>query len=173
MVAYPFIAAYVACTISLLACASSGGTQNHPPPVLACKVASSAPRTLDPAAKAQDIEQLLKTMHFEILITTTMNSYMTLIKTNSPHLPPEFFDSFSKEFTVQFVRELILPLYDRTFTQAEIVAMNDFYSTDVGQAVLQKMPALMNESMQKGATWGLLFAQRAANEWQKSHMSDK
>src|SRR5579862_9606571 len=71
----------------LLACASSGGGQNLPPPVVACKPPPQTTRTLDPATKTQDIEKLLVTMHFDVLTTTTMNSYMSILKTSSPGLP--------------------------------------------------------------------------------------
>jgi hypothetical protein len=44
----------------------------------------------------------------------------------------------------------IVPLYARTFTLSEINELTRFYSTPVGQKMLQKMPQLMGESMVLG-----------------------
>ncbi|MEC9408795.1 MAG: DUF2059 domain-containing protein [Pseudomonadota bacterium] len=42
----------------------------------------------------------------------------------------------------------ILSIYQRSFTEAEVQGMIDFYSTPAGQAVISKMPLVMQHSME-------------------------
>lgn len=44
---------------------------------------------------------------------------------------------------------LYLRLYQETFTEEEITGMLSFYSTPAGQALINKMPVLMQKSMQE------------------------
>nr|WP_284691364.1 DUF2059 domain-containing protein [Pinirhizobacter soli] len=45
------------------------------------------------------------------------------------------------------MQPMMIDLYKKTFSQNEINDMLAFYRTPSGQAVIQKMPALMNQTM--------------------------
>ncbi len=57
----------------------------------------------------------------------------------------ENFDSF---------KEVIIPIYHKYFTAAELKEMIRFYSTDLGQKTIKVMPTLMQEGMAAGQRWG-------------------
>jgi len=49
---------------------------------------------------------------------------------------------------------MIVPIYDRNFSAEEIDGLMVFYSSPLGKKVLQKLPVIMQESMQAGKEWG-------------------
>jgi hypothetical protein len=50
--------------------------------------------------------------------------------------------------------ELIALIYARNFTAEEMRGMMAFYRTSLGQKLLQKMPAIAQESLTAGQAWG-------------------
>jgi len=56
--------------------------------------------------------------------------------------------AFSDPALVDEMMAEIVPLYARHFTVAEIREMTAYYKTPIGKKMLEKMPAIMNESMQ-------------------------
>lgn len=50
------------------------------------------------------------------------------------------------------VIDTLVPIYQRHFTHADLLAMNEFYASPVGQKVRQNSPAIMVESMEAGRT---------------------
>lgn len=66
---------------------------------------------------------------------------------------PEVIDELIVE-SMPRLRDLLVPLYHRYFTAAEIDAMIRFYESDVGAKSIRVMPQLLQESMTLGQTWG-------------------
>lgn len=46
------------------------------------------------------------------------------------------------------IKEPTIDIYTRNFSEAEISGLIEFYESDVGRSVLQKMPIVMQESME-------------------------
>ncbi len=116
----------------------------------------------DPATK-DDVILYLQTMHSHDLMRKTME-----VQVQSMHQllrdqimkekgsVPEDFDSRMKKMMDELVRTMpidevtqaMIPAYQAHFTHGDIEAMNAFYSSPVGQKVLQELPAVMQEGMQ-------------------------
>ena len=71
-------------------------------------------------------------------------------------------DMKSEYNTDELVKELV-PIYQKHLTKDEVQSLTDFYSTPAGQALLQKMPVVMQESMEVGSE----YAQRHQESLQK------
>jgi hypothetical protein len=54
----------------------------------------------------------------------------------------------SKECLFDQLTDAMIPAYQKHFTKSDIVAINTFYSSPVGQKVLEELPAVMQEGMQ-------------------------
>jgi hypothetical protein len=57
-------------------------------------------------------------------------------------------DDLIKGMPVDEITQAMIPAYQNHFTKSDIEAMNVFYSSPVGQKVLQELPAVMQEGMQ-------------------------
>lgn len=131
--------------LALLCCA---------PVALAAEPAPSEPslRELMQVTRARDtIDTMLAQMD------TAMKASMRQV-TDGEQLSPaqrELVDQMSTEFVALFRDEMtwdklepdMLEVYRTSFTQAEVDGMLDFYRSDVGQAVIAKMPVVLQNSM--------------------------
>lgn len=75
-----------------------------------------------------------------------------------------FFQKFRTKFTLQDLINDTVPLYDKNFTDEEIVAMLEFYRTPTGQKVISVLPGLLAESQQMGAERGRKAGEESMKE---------
>ncbi len=57
-----------------------------------------------------------------------------------------------------FVMEMLVPIYDKHLTHADIKELIAFYETPVGRKLLAVMPQMHRESRTAGEIWGREFA---------------
>ncbi len=57
-----------------------------------------------------------------------------------------------------FVMEILVPIYDKHLTRADIKGLIAFYETPVGRKLLTVMPQMHRESRTAGESWGREFA---------------
>lgn len=113
------------------------------------------------ASKHDNIIELLQLMDMDDMINSAYDQMEGMLKGSAEQMgvtPQEqpIFDRYYQEMVVVMketmgwkkMEPLILDLYERNFTEKEIADMLVFYRTDTGQALLAKMPAIMQESMQ-------------------------
>lgn len=125
--------------------------------------ASASAAQID-AAKEADIRHLLDLTGAAGLATQMMNQMEQNIRPlmmNS--LPPgdyrdKLIDLFLKKFnskvdTRQLIA-LIIPVYDKYYTGAEIKTLIQFYESPTGRKVAETMPKVLAESQAAGTGWG-------------------
>lgn len=111
-----------------------------------------------------DIDKLL-TMTNALAMGKQMSNFMVnsmagALKRANPSIPdqviaalPDITNEVIAEQTPVF-REMLIALYAQYYTAEDIKAMIAFYNSDVGQKTIKVMPALMQDSMTRGAAWG-------------------
>ena len=57
--------------------------------------------------------------------------------------------------------DLVVPIYAKHFTQADIRGLIAFHQTPLGKKLIDKQPLIMQESMAAGRLWGMRLGQRA------------
>lgn len=75
-------------------------------------------------------------------------------RTMSPDIPEEFWQNFIAEADPNELAELGVPIYVKHLTREELEAAVAFYSSPEGRSMVQKLPAIMQESMEVGERWG-------------------
>jgi hypothetical protein len=120
-------------------------------------------QTGDESASKDDVILYLRTMHSHDMLQRVMEVQSQnmqqlfrdqLLKENGT-VPPEFdahfkkaMDDLIKGMPVDEITQAMIPAYQQHFTKNDIAAMNAFYSSPVGQKVLQQLPAVMQEGSQ-------------------------
>jgi uncharacterized protein len=122
-----------------------------------------AQSSIDPA-KETDIRQLLELTHagdVAIQAMTGMEGNMKLLLTHS--LPPGeyrerlvdlFFLKFKSKIAPAQIVDLIVPVYDKYFSDQEIKDLIRFYGTPTGQKMAGVQGQLAAELQQTGSKWG-------------------
>ena len=129
----------------------------------AVTIQSVLAQSADEPASKDDVILYLRTMHSHDMMRRVLQvqsqNIQELMKQqfmkDKGQLPAGFEDHFAKAMAdlvqnmpVDQMTELMIPAYQRHFTKGDIEAMNAFYSSPVGQKVLQELPAVMQEGSQ-------------------------
>lgn len=65
-----------------------------------------------------------------------------------------------KEFNVDQLVDLLVPVYQKQFTEEDVKAFLEFYNSPAGKKLIEKQPMIMQESMVIGQQWGMGIAQK-------------
>lgn len=101
-----------------------------------------------------------------------MEQMMQSLAAQQPGLPPEFPERFLAEVDPTEIDDLLVPVYVKHLTAAEMEATLEFYRTPAGQSILQKMPLVMEESVRLGQQWGMEVAQRVVEKLEQEERAD-
>ena len=113
----------------------------------------------DDASKEVLVRELLEVTGSADLGKQMMDGMMAQFEGN-PGLPPGFAKKFGELAKPEQIVELVVPIYMKTYEEKTLQAAIDFYKTAEGKALISKMPAVSQESMLVGQTWGASLAQQ-------------
>jgi uncharacterized protein len=121
---------------------------------------------LSPSAQAQPAtektaRELMELTNAGALGAQVMQAMLPQMAAAVPQVPKSFWDEFAKEIDVNELVELVIPLYQKHFTEPELQELVRFYKTPTGQKVIRTLPLVTQESMLAGQQWGQQIAQRA------------
>jgi hypothetical protein len=131
----------------------------------------------EPASK-DDVILYLRTMHshdmMQKLMEVQSQSMQRMMKDQlrkaGTTLPPDFdarmqkmMEELVKNMPTDEITQAMIPAYQQHFTKGDIQAMNAFYSSPVGQKVLEELPAVMQQGMQAATP----VISQYLSEWQQ------
>ena len=114
----------------------------------------------DETPSKDDIILYLRTMRshdmmqrmMEVQGKSMQNLFRDMIMREKGQVPAEFdtrfkkaMDELIKGMPIDQITEAMIPAYQKHFTKSDINAMNAFYSSPVGQKVLEELPAVLQE----------------------------
>jgi uncharacterized protein len=127
-------------------------------------VASALAQTpaADEPASRDDVILLLRTMHSHDFMQKVMSAQSAGMRQiireqamKDGSAPADFdrrfgnaMDDLIKGMPMDELTQAMIPAYQKHFTHGDIEAMNTFYSSPVGQKVLEELPAVMQEGLQ-------------------------
>lgn len=114
-------------------------------------------------AAGQDSEKATEDLAHELLEVSgagqmgvqVMEQMFASFKTALPDVPQEFWDEFMQSVDPDDLVKLVIPIYVKHLEKSEMEAAIAFYKTPAGQAILTKLPVIMQESMTAGQQWGM------------------
>lgn len=117
----------------------------------------------DDPASSDDVILYLRTMHshdmmqkmMQVQVQGMQQLFRDMAVKEKGKVPADF-DANFKKHTDDLIKNMpmdemlqaMIPAYQRHFTHGDIEAMNAFYSSPVGQKVLEEIPAVTGEAMQ-------------------------
>src|SRR5574341_19648 len=118
------------------------------------------------ADKLSDIRQLIHMTGGGELGVQIINQMISQYRQTMPNVPAKFWDKFMQEINPEGLVELMVPIYDRHFTQQDITELIKFYQSPLGVKLIQKLPAITQESFQAGQEWGEKLGERVIEKLQ-------
>jgi hypothetical protein len=125
-------------------------------------MAQSAPT----ATKEENIRKLLTLTDARGTFKRALESQLSLMKTSGTRIPPKFWDDVLKEVDPDEFVELLMPVYDRHFSNDELKGLIAFYETPLGKKLVSELPQLMTETSAIGEKYGEQIANQVIKRMQ-------
>lgn len=106
------------------------------------------------SAKEQAIRQIMEMTDVASLGRQINRMMMDQLRPMVPDVPDTVWTELTQALDSTDMVSLMIPIYDRHFTLAELEGLVAFYATPLGRALIQKTPAITQESMVAGQQWG-------------------
>lgn len=146
-------------TLAALAAPALAQTETAPEPPAAAAPEAAPGSTVAASLRARILEVLRLTDSAD-LGRQMMDQMLGSLEGSSPGVPAEFWTGLREEFSTDDLVELIVPVYARHFTEAELEALIAFYSSDHGRSIVRRTPQVMQESLIVGQGWGAGIARK-------------
>ncbi len=124
------------------------------------------------SSKDVKIAKLLETMGSTQAMKTSVEYMINYYKQNNPQISSEYWDNSLKHVDYNELVQKLVPVYSKHFTEQEIVDLLNFYNASTGKKMIEKMPAILEESMEIGRKWGIELAQKIEEEISVSTKSE-
>jgi hypothetical protein len=139
--------------------------------LLLCSFAAPPPRQdpdPDAAAKAKEkkVRRLLDVSGAGDIGKQVMDSMMDAFAKRSD-LPKGFVEKFKEMADVDSLVDLIVPIYQKHLTEADVDAIVTFYESEAGRSLAKAQPAIVLESQKAGEKWGMKMALKVLQELQE------
>ncbi len=105
-------------------------------------------------SKIQKINQLLELTGSGKMAIQMMDQIMGSLKTTHSKTSEDFLKEFKKEVKAEDLTNMIIPIYDKHYTESDIDQLIAFYNSPIGKKMISTMPQVIQESMVVGQTWG-------------------
>jgi len=89
-----------------------------------------------------------------------MNQMMDSFKSSYSKVNDTFWEDFKKEIKAEDITNMIIPIYDKHYTESDIDQLIAFYNSPIGKKMIATMPQVMQESMIAGQAWGKQISEK-------------
>ena len=110
-------------------------------------------------------ELLVKTGSGELGVQV-MRQMIPAMKTMIPDAPDQFWEDFMASANPDELIKLTIPVYQKHLSQSEIDAIIAFYDTPAGKKLITVQPAIVQETMALGQSWGQQLGMRVLQKYQ-------
>ena len=114
-------------------------------------------------AKEQSIRKLIRVTNGLQLGIQALDQLFAQLRPSVPQVSDEAWSNLVAEVrgaAMSDFEALLVPVYDRHFTQEEVDGLVAFYESPLGKKTVEKMPAVMGEAMAVGGAWGQAVMER-------------
>lgn len=106
--------------------------------------------------KEQLIKEMLYVQGSHLTYEVTIDNMMETFKKTMPGADVSALDTLATEMKseVESMLDLLVPIYDKYYTERQIQDVINFYQSDLGKHIVENQPTIITESMQAGQAWG-------------------
>ncbi|ACU03191.1 conserved hypothetical protein [Pedobacter heparinus DSM 2366] len=113
------------------------------------------------------LTKMMQVSGSEVTFKTAIDQMISMIKQQQSNIPNEFWDEFVTEINKDAIGklvDLILPVYQKHLTEADLRQLIAFYETPIGKKFAEKTPLITRESMAAGQEWGRQIGEKVENK---------
>ena len=111
-------------------------------------------------AKKENIKILLDLSGSGKMGIQVMENMFASYKKAFPSVPADVWSEVMKEVNADSLISLIVPIYQKHFTDEDVLQMIEFYKSPVGMKLTRLLPSITQEAMEVGGEWGKRISER-------------
>jgi hypothetical protein len=119
------------------------------------------------AAFREDILKLIATTGEAEAAVKQMSDTLPMLRMQQANLPPQYWDKLQEKFTVDRYAGILVPVYEKHYTNDDIKGLLQFYETDLGRKVAETQPKVMQEVTQASMQLGMQIGMEIMMELQQ------
>nr|WP_276901172.1 DUF2059 domain-containing protein [Pedobacter kyonggii] len=112
------------------------------------------------------LTKLIQVSGSEAAYKGILDQMVFMFKQQQSNVPKEFWDEFTIEVNKNAIDQLVnlvLPIYQKHLTEADLLGVIAFYETPAGKKFAEKTPLITQESMLAGQEWGKQIGQKVVD----------
>lgn len=112
------------------------------------------------------LTKLIRVSGSEAAYKGILDQMVSMFKQQQSNVPKEFWDEFAievNENAIDRLVNLVLPIYQKHLTEADLLGVIAFYETPAGKKFAEKTPLITQESMLAGQEWGKQIGQKVVD----------
>ena len=110
--------------------------------------------------KTKKIRQMLELNGSTNASAQVMKTMLGSFEKMYPKVDKKIWEEFAKEIKTDDLIELVIPVYDKYYTEEDVDQLIVFYNSPIGKKVAETLPAISQESMVAGQAWGKQIAEK-------------
>ncbi|GGA75575.1 hypothetical protein GCM10008015_15260 [Flavobacterium palustre] len=125
------------------------------------------------STKTDKIKQLLELTGSGKMAIQMMNQMIASLKTTHSKAGDEFWENFKKEIKAEDIENMIIPIYDKHYTESDIDQLIAFYNSSIGKKMIATMPQVMQESVIVGQNWAKQIIEKSQAKLKENNNLEK
>ncbi len=106
------------------------------------------------SSKIENIKKLLDLTGSGKMGAQVAQTMISSFQESYSNVPNEYWESVKKEINADDIVALVIPIYDKYYTEEDIQKLIEFYESPIGKKVISTTPLIVQESMSAGKIWG-------------------
>lgn len=119
-------------------------------------------------ASARQVKELMALFGTDRVFQQMNVQMAAMMGKQLPCVPVSYWNGFLDEQATRELREKLVPIYQRHFTEQDVRGLLKFYRSPLGKKLLLEQPSIMDEVMQMGQQWGQQRAREMISGLQKN-----
>jgi hypothetical protein len=109
----------------------------------------------------QNIMHLVKLTHVDVIVREILTETTKKLEFSFPQVSADVIQEFMDGVnTEKAVHDILIPIYEKHFTPAEIEELLRFYESPVGKKMIALRPQITQEAIEAVQSWGHTLAQK-------------
>ena len=102
-----------------------------------------------------------------------MNQMMSNFKSSYNTVNQQFWDDFKNEVKAEDIVNLVIPIYEKHYSEQDIEQLIIFYKSPIGQKAIAVTPVISQESMVAGQQWGIEIGKKVIDKLKEKGLLEK
>jgi len=144
--------------------------------VFTCALFAPARQAAAPAgggADAQKVRKLLELSGSGDIGKQMMDQMFTSFRRAMPNVPVEFWEEASRDVTANDFVTMLVPVYQKHFSTAEVDQLIAFYQSPIGQKLVHEQPGILQDSVAAGRVFGQQVAAKVQQKLKDKGLDGK